>query len=109
MFTKRTIKPHEAVASVDTAAEALAVSISEKACVDMGLSLIHISYQQMQEAAAQAAAPESTMLPDAPEQTLDEYPMPDPMLTLDDLEKCGYRDGDMLPLSKERGSISPSR
>lgn len=28
--------------------------------------------------------------------------MPDPMLTLDDLEKCGYRDGDMLPLSKER-------
>ena len=44
----------------------------------------------------------STMLPDAPEQALDEYPMPDPMLTLDDLEKCGYRDGDMLPLSKER-------
>ena len=35
MFTKRTIKPHEAVASVDTASEALAVSISEKACVDM--------------------------------------------------------------------------
>ena len=35
MFTKRTIKPHAAVASVDTAAEALAVSISEKACVDM--------------------------------------------------------------------------
>ena len=30
MFTKRTIKPHEAVAAVDTAAEALAVSISEK-------------------------------------------------------------------------------
>ena len=36
MFTKRTIKPHEAVTSVDTAAEALAVSISEEACVDMG-------------------------------------------------------------------------
>ena len=35
MFTKRTIKPHQAVASVDTASEALAVSISEKACVDM--------------------------------------------------------------------------
>ena len=35
MFTKRTIKPHEAVAAVDTAAEALAVSISEKARVDM--------------------------------------------------------------------------
>ena len=35
MFTKRTIKPHEAVTTVDTASEALAVSISEKACVDM--------------------------------------------------------------------------
>lgn len=35
MFTKRTIRPHEAVTSVDTASEALAVSISEKARVDM--------------------------------------------------------------------------
>ena len=35
MFTKRTIKPHEAVTTVDTASEALAVSISEKARVDM--------------------------------------------------------------------------
>ena len=35
MFTKRTIKPHEAVTTVDTASEVLAVSISEKACVDM--------------------------------------------------------------------------
>ncbi|WP_457945589.1 SNF2-related protein [Caproiciproducens sp. LBM24188] len=35
MFTKRTIKPHEAVTSVDTASEALAVSIAEKARVDM--------------------------------------------------------------------------
>ena len=35
MFTKRTIKPHETVTSVDTASEALAVSIAEKARVDM--------------------------------------------------------------------------
>ena len=35
IFTKRTIKPHEVITSVDTAAEALALSISEKACVDM--------------------------------------------------------------------------
>ena len=35
MFTKRTIKPHIAVTSVETASEALAVSIGEKACVDM--------------------------------------------------------------------------
>ena len=57
--------------------------------------------QQMQ-AEAQAAVPETTRLPDAPEQHLDEYPMPDPTLTQDDLEKCGYLDGDLLPLSKER-------
>ena len=35
MFTRRTIRAHEAVTSVDTASEALALSISEKACVDM--------------------------------------------------------------------------
>ena len=35
IFIKRTIKPHEVVTSVDTASEALALSISEKACVDM--------------------------------------------------------------------------
>ncbi|RGD44605.1 DNA methylase [Erysipelotrichaceae bacterium AM07-35-1] len=35
MFSKRTIRPHVDVTSVDTASEALAVSISEKACVDM--------------------------------------------------------------------------
>ena len=65
-------------------------------------TLQEAAYQQMQEATAQATVPESTMLPDAPEQHLDEYPMPDPTLTQDDLEKCGYLDGDLLPLSKER-------
>ena len=64
-------------------------------------TLQEAAVQQMQ-AAAQAAAPETTMLPDAPEQHLDEYPMPDLTLTQDDLEKCGYLDGDLLPLSKER-------
>ena len=64
-------------------------------------TLQEAAVQQMQ-AAAQAAAPETTMLPDAPEHHLDEYPMPDPTLTQDDLEKCGYLDGDLLPLSKER-------
>ena len=64
-------------------------------------TLQEAAVQQMQ-AAAKAAAPETTQLPDAPEQHLDEYPMPDPTLTQDDLEKCGYMDGDLLPLSKER-------
>ncbi|MGN0682111.1 MAG: DEAD/DEAH box helicase family protein, partial [Oscillospiraceae bacterium] len=35
MFTKRTIKPHKVVTSVDTASEALAISIGEKAKIDM--------------------------------------------------------------------------
>ena len=64
-------------------------------------TLQEAAVQQMQTA-AQATTPETTMLPDAPEQHLDEYPMPDPALTQDDLEKCGYLDGDLLPLSKER-------
>ena len=64
-------------------------------------TLQEAAIQQMQ-AAAQAAVPEVTQLPDAPEQALDEYPMPDPALPQDDLEKCGYLDSDLLPLSKER-------
>lgn len=35
MFSKRTIKPHTLVTSVDTASEALAVSLGEKATIDM--------------------------------------------------------------------------
>ena len=58
-------------------------------------TLQETAYQQTAEAA-------TTQLPDAPEQHLDEYPMPDPTLIQDDLEKCGYLDGDLLPLSKER-------
>ncbi|MBQ9167906.1 MAG: DNA primase, partial [Oscillospiraceae bacterium] len=51
-----------------------------------------------------SAAPEqsSSMLPDAAEQALDEYPMPDESLKVADLKTCGYLDGDMLPLSRER-------
>lgn len=36
MFTKRTIQKYEPITHVDTAIDALAVSISEKACVDIG-------------------------------------------------------------------------
>lgn len=35
MFTKRTIKPHKEITSIDTSSEALAVSIGEKASVDI--------------------------------------------------------------------------
>lgn len=39
---------------------------------------------------------------DQPKQTLDEYPLPDTGLRMEDLEAAGYRDGDMLPISKDR-------
>ena len=39
MFSKRTIKPHTPVTSVDTASEALAVSLGEKATIDMDYML----------------------------------------------------------------------
>ena len=54
-------------------------------------------------ASVRSDQPKATdMLPDAPEQVLDEYPMPDSELTVADLEACGYLDGDLLPLSKDR-------
>ena len=78
-------------------------------CEDMGMGGKSIKYaplsmiETLQEAAYQQTAEAvATQLPDAQEQALDEYPMPDPALTQDDLEKCGYLDGDLLPLSKER-------
>lgn len=57
---------------------------------------------QQEEVSADAETPPAPMLPDAPEQALDEYPMPDEALSVADLETCGYLDGDMLPLSKEQ-------
>lgn len=37
-----------------------------------------------------------------PKQKLDEYPLPDTGLRMEDLEAAGYRDGDILPISKDR-------
>jgi N12 class adenine-specific DNA methylase len=49
MFTKRTIRQRTVVTHVDTATEALAISIAEKACVDMGFmqSLTGLSEEQI--------------------------------------------------------------
>lgn len=49
MFTKRTIRQRTTVTHVDTATEALAISIAEKACVDMGFmqSLTGFSEEQL--------------------------------------------------------------
>ena len=52
MFTKRTIKPHEAVQHCDTASEALAVSMGEKGHVDMEymMQLTGLSEEKIAEA-----------------------------------------------------------
>ena len=78
-------------------------------CEDLGMGGKSIKYaplsmiETLQEAAYQQTAEVvAAQLPDAQEQALDEYPMPDPVLTQDDLEKCGCLDRDLLPLSKER-------
>ena len=86
-------------------------------CEDLGMGSKSIKYaslsmietlqeaasQQMQEQGSQQTTETAAaQLPDAQEQALDEYPMPDPVLTQDDLEKCGCLDSDLLPLSKER-------
>ena len=49
MFTKRTIRQRTTVTHVDTATEALAISIAEKACVDIGFmhSLTELSGEQL--------------------------------------------------------------
>ena len=77
----------------------------QEAPTSMIETLQDAAYQQMQKQVsrqAEESADVSTQLPDAQEQALDEYPMPDPALTQDDLEKCGYLDNDLLPLSKVR-------
>lgn len=52
-------------------------------------------------AAEEITASTPVDVPAAPEQALDEYPMPDPGHTVADLEAVSYVDGDMLPLSRE--------
>ena len=75
------------------------LGLDDKSIKYAPLSMIETLYEQASQQTAEAAA---ALLPDAQEQALDEYPMPDPVLTQDDLEKCGCLDSDLLPLSKER-------
>ena len=75
------------------------LGLGDKSIKYAPLSMIETLYEQASQQTAEAAA---ALLPDAQEQALDEYPMPDPVLTQDDLEKCGCLDSDLLPLSKEK-------
>ena len=58
------------------------------------------AYQQMQAEASQMAA--SSQLPEAQEQALDEYPMPDEQVSTPDMQEYGYSYDGMLPVTRER-------
>ena len=59
--------------------------------------------QQMQEQVSQQSAETTaTQLPDAQEQSLDEYPMPDSEVSVSDMQEYGYFYDGMLPVTRER-------
>ena len=59
--------------------------------------------QQMQEQISQQTAETAdTQLPDAQEQSLDEYPMPDSEVSVSDMQGYGYFYDGMLPVTRER-------
>ena len=59
--------------------------------------------QQMQEQVSQQTAETAdTQLPDAQEQSLDEYPMPDSEVSVSDMQGYGYFYDGMLPVTRER-------
>lgn len=88
------------------------------ACVEVcelyGLDSYNVSYaplamvkalqdaQQIPDITAASIFQEDSHGDSIPELTLDQYPMPDPQLTVADLEAHSYLDGDMLPLSRDR-------
>ena len=63
-------------------------------------TLQEAAYQQMQAEASQMTA--SAQLPEAQEQALDEYPMPDEQISTLDMQEYGYSYDGMLPVTRER-------
>ena len=63
-------------------------------------TLQEAAYQQMQAEASQRTS--SSQLPEAQEQALDEYPMPDEQVSTPDMQEYGYFYDGMLPVTRER-------
>ena len=63
-------------------------------------TLQEAAYEQMQAEASQVTA--SAQLPEAQEQALDEYPMPDEQVSTPDMQEYGYFYDGMLPVTRER-------
>ncbi len=65
---------------------------------DAPLSMI----ETLQDAACQQMQEQVSQLPDAQEQSLDEYPMPDSEVSVSDMQEYGYLSDGMLPVTRER-------
>ena len=63
-------------------------------------TLQEAAYQQMQAEVRQRTS--SSQLPEAQEQALDEYPMPDEQVSTPDMQEYGYFYDGMLPVTRER-------
>ena len=71
-----------------------------RAPLSMVETLQEAAYEQMQAEASQMTA--SSQLPEAQEQALDEYPMPDEQVSTPDMQEYGYSYDGMLPVTRER-------
>ena len=71
-----------------------------RAPLSMVETLQEATYEQMQAEASQMTA--SAQLPEAQEQALDEYPMPDEQVSTPDMQEYGYSYDGMLPVTRER-------
>ena len=71
-----------------------------RAPLSMVETLQEAAYEQMQAEASQVTA--SAQLPEAQEQALDEYPMPDEQVSTPDMQEYGYSYDGMIPVTRER-------
>ena len=71
-----------------------------RAPLSMVETLQEAAYEQMQAEASQMTA--SSQLPEAQEQALDEYPMPDEQVSTPNMQEYGYSYDGMLPVTRER-------
>ena len=69
-------------------------------CKERGIDLT--AKQEPEQVSQQSAETAATQLPDAQEQSLDEYPMPDSEVSVSDMQEYGYFYDGMLPVTRER-------
>ena len=69
-------------------------------CKERGIDLT--AKQEPEQVNQQTAEATATQLPDAQEQSLDEYPMPDSEVSVSDMQEYGYFYDGMLPVTRER-------